>query len=174
MAARRFKGKSDVPVVGLISIAQGMLVAECLSFRRAGSKLGTPHSVVGRRIRALEDDLGVSLFERHAGRVQPTVAGVRFFAQCRGPLQQLDFAVKTAGAAGRGAVGRLNIGILSSMAAGFLRELVRTYHERQPDVLVHLLEGASVEQIALVRKGQLDVAFVLGTPDLPHCEVTRL
>jgi len=60
------------------------------------------------------------------------------------------------------------------MAAGFLREVVRTYHERQPSVLVHIREGASAEQIALVRNSQLDVAFVLGTPDLPNCEVTRL
>ena len=136
--------------------------------------LGTPHSVVGRRIRALEDRLGVSLFERHPGSVRLTGAGARFFAECRTPLQQLDCAVKTAGAAGRAAIGRLNIGILSSMSAGFLREVVRTYHERQPDVLVHIVEGPSVEQIALVRKSQLDVAFVLGTPDLPNCEVTRL
>jgi len=39
---------------------------------------------------------------------------------------------------------------------------------------MHVLEGASVEQIALVRKSRLDVAFVLGTPDLPNCEVTGL
>jgi DNA-binding transcriptional LysR family regulator len=51
-------------------------------------------------------------------------AGARFLQQARDGLLQLDNAVRTAGAAGRGAVGRLNIGILSSMASGFLRELI--------------------------------------------------
>jgi len=69
MAERRFKGQSNLPDVDLISIAQALLVAECLSFRGAAKMFGTRHSVVGRRIRALEDRLGVSLFERHPGSV---------------------------------------------------------------------------------------------------------
>jgi DNA-binding transcriptional LysR family regulator len=74
----------------------------------------------------------------------------------------------------RGAIGRLNIGILSSMAAGFLREVIRAYRARHPDVAVQILEGASLEQIALVRKSRLDVAFVLGKPDVPNCDVAQL
>jgi DNA-binding transcriptional LysR family regulator len=60
------------------------------------------------------------------------------------------------------------------MAAGFLREVIRAYHSRHPDVALRVLEGASVEQIALVRKSRLDVAFVLGTPDVPNCDVAQL
>ena len=33
--------------------------------------------------------------------------------------------------------------ILSSMGAGFLRELIRIYRERHPEVAMHVLEGAS-------------------------------
>ena len=43
-----------------------------------------------------------------------------------------------------------------------------------PILEMHILEGASREQIALVRESRLDVAFVLGAPDLPNCEVTQL
>jgi len=39
---------------------------------------------------------------------------------------------------------------------------------------MRILEGASREQIALVREGRLDVAFVLGAPDLPNCDVAQL
>jgi DNA-binding transcriptional LysR family regulator len=130
--------------------------------------LGTQQSAIGRRVRALEDVLGVSLFERNPAGVRLTTAGARFFEQARDGLRQLDEAVKTAGAAGRGAIGRLDIGILSSMAAGFLREVIRTYHAGHADVAMHILEGASREQVALVRESRLDVAFVLGAPDLPN------
>jgi DNA-binding transcriptional LysR family regulator len=131
-------------------------------------------SVVSRRVRVLEDRVGVSLFERHPGGVRVTAAGARFLDQARDALLQLDNAVKTASAAGRGVIGRLNIGILSSMGAGFLREVIRVYRTRHPEVAIHVLEGASIEQIALVRKGRLDVAFVLGTRDVPNCDTTQL
>src|SRR5215467_6257940 len=156
------KSKSGLPAIDLISVTQGLVVAECLSFRRAARILGVQQSVIGRRVRALEDKLGVSLFERTPGGVRLTTAGARFFEQARAGLRQLDDAVQTAGAAGRGVIGQLNIGILSSMAAGFLREVIRAYRERHPDVAMHILEAASREQVALVRESRLDVAFVLG------------
>src|SRR5260370_40793313 len=168
------KGKSGRPAIDLVSVTQGLVVAECLSFRRAARVLGTEQSAVGRRVRALEDMLGVSLFERTPAGVRLTTAGARFFEQARAGLRQLDDAVQTAGAAGRGLIGHLNIGILSSMAAGFLRQVIRTYRARHADVAMHVLEGASREQIALVRERRLDVAFVLGAPDLPNCEVAQL
>jgi DNA-binding transcriptional LysR family regulator len=167
-------GDSASPHIDFVSITQGLLVAECLSFRRAAKVLGVRQSTVSRRVRSLEDTLGVSLFERYSGGVRVTAAGARFFDQARDALVQLDYAVKSASAAGRGAIGRLNIGILSSMAAGFLREVIRAYRVRHPDVALQVLEGASLEQIALVRKSRLDVAFVLGTPDAPNCDVAHL
>jgi len=158
----------------LVSITQALLVAECLSFRRAARVLGVRQSAVSRRVRALEDLVGVSLFERHHAGVRVTAAGACFFDQARDALLQLNHAVKIASAAGRGAIGRLNIGILSSMAAGFLREVIRVYRARHPGVALQLLEGASLEQIALVRDRRLDVAFVLGTPSVPNCDTAQL
>ena len=169
-----FKGNSPIPTIDLASIAQALVVAECLSFHRAGIVLGKEPSTVGRRVRALEDLLGVSLFERTSAGVRPTAAGARFFEQARIFLRQLDDAAQAAGAAGRGVIGHLKIGILSSMAAGFLREVIRTYRARHAKVEMHILEGASREQIALVRESRLDVAFVLGAPELPNCDVAQL
>jgi DNA-binding transcriptional LysR family regulator len=168
------KGKSGLSSIDLVSVRQGLVVAECLSFHRAARVLGTQQSTVGRRVRALEDALGVSLFERTSAGVRPTTAGARFFEQARVVLRELDDAVQTAGAAGQGVIGHLNIGILSSMAAGFLREVIRTYRARHADVAMHVLEGASRDQVALVRERRLDVAFVLGVPELPSCDVIQL
>ena len=87
--------------------------------------LGIRQSAVSRHVRALEDHLGVSLFERYRTGVRVTNAGARFLQQAREALAQLDQASKLAGAAGRGAAGQLRIGIVSSMGAGFLRELIQ-------------------------------------------------
>lgn len=55
------QGEEHRCVVNLGSIAQALLVAEHLSFRRAAQVLGVRQSAVSRRVRALEDMLGVSL-----------------------------------------------------------------------------------------------------------------
>jgi len=154
------KSKSGLPAIDLISVAQGLVVAESLSFRRAARVLGTQQSTVGRRVRALEDRLGVSLFERNSAGVRLTTAGARFFEQARVGLQQIDDAVQTAGAAGRGVIGELKIGILSSMAAGFLREVVRAYRAQHSDVELHVLEGARASRLrSFVRADWMSPSF---------------
>jgi DNA-binding transcriptional LysR family regulator len=157
-----------------ISIAQALVVAKHLSFRAAAHALGIRPSAVSRRVRALEDKLGVSLFERHSTGVRVTNAGARFFQEAREGFVHLEQASKIAAAAGRGATGQLKIGILSSMGAGFLRELVQAYSERHPDVSIQIVEGASAEHIALVRKRRLDVAFVADASEATDCDVAQL
>lgn len=80
-AIRVVPGISDLESssIDCISITQGLVVAECLSFRRAARMLGVRQSTVSRRVRSLEDKLGVSLFERYAGGVRLTAAGTQKF-----------------------------------------------------------------------------------------------
>jgi DNA-binding transcriptional LysR family regulator len=160
--------------INSVSVTQALVVAKHLSFRAAARALGIRQSAVSRHVRALEDELGVSLFERHHAGVRITNAGARFLQHAREALTQLDQASKIAGAAGRGATGQLRIGILSSMGAGFLRELIQAYSERHPDVAVQIVEGASTEHISLVRKRRLDVAFVADASEASDCDVAPL
>ena len=84
-------------MVKLVSISQAILVAEHLSFSRAAQVLGVRQSAVSRRVRELEDKLGVSLFERDASGVRLTEAGRRFLDRSRSALAEIDHAVKGAG-----------------------------------------------------------------------------
>jgi DNA-binding transcriptional LysR family regulator len=108
-------------MVELVSISQALLVAEHLSFSRAAQVLGIQQSVVSRRMRALEDKLGISLIERDASGVRLTEAGRRFLDRSRSALAEIDPAVKAAANAGCGADGAIRIGVLSG---GFVRELL--------------------------------------------------
>jgi DNA-binding transcriptional LysR family regulator len=170
----RRKKAAISPALTLVSVTQALLVGDYLSFRRVATVLGVRQSAVSRRVRELEDELGVSLFERHHAGVRITNAGVRFLQEARAALLQLDQAVKTATAAGGGKIGRLSIGILSSIATGYLRELIQVYRSRHPDVGLQILEGASADNTAAVRKRQLDVAFIMDTSDAKGCETLPL
>lgn len=71
--------------IPLISLVQFIAVAEHLNFRHAAKALGISQSSVSARVKALEDNLGVLLFERHARGVRLTDAGRPFYA--------LDFSI---------------------------------------------------------------------------------
>ena len=50
--------------VPLVSLVQALAVAEHLNFRHAACALGVSQSCVSTRIKQLEQDLGILLFER--------------------------------------------------------------------------------------------------------------
>lgn len=52
--------------IPLASLIQTIAVAEYLNFRHAANALGVAQSSVSARVKALEDDLGILVFERHA------------------------------------------------------------------------------------------------------------
>lgn len=161
-------------MVKLVSISQALLVAEHLSFSRAAQVLGIRQSAVSRRVRELEDRLGVSLFERDAGGVRLTEAGRRFLERSRSALAEIDHAVKGAASAGCGEEGAIRIGILSSLSGGFVRELLRTYRATHPEIAIEVVEGSASEHLARISERLVDIAFVTGTPSAPHCDTTVL
>ncbi len=161
-------------MVKLVSISQALLVAEHLSFSRAAQVLGIQQSAVSRRVRALEDKLGVSLFERDASGIRLTDAGRRFLDRARSALAEIDHAVKAAANAGRGAEGALRIGVVSSLSAGFVRELLGAYCDSHRAIAMDFVEGSINEHIAQITERQLDIAFVTGTPLAAHCDALAL
>jgi DNA-binding transcriptional LysR family regulator len=168
-----FKGIFVKPKIELASVIQALTVAEHLSFRRAAESLGVCQSSVSKRVMKLENLLGVDLFDRRHAGVKVTNVGIHFFEQVKLALEYLDVAVESAGMAGRVERGSLKIGIFSSLALGFLPELLRNYSARHPEIEVNIIEGAPRENMARLRAEQLDIAFVMGEPTTRDCDVVR-
>ncbi|MFG1393792.1 LysR family transcriptional regulator [Xanthobacter agilis] len=160
--------------ISLSSLIQLVAVAEHLNFRHAANALGVTQSSVSTRIKALEETLGVILFERRHRGVRLTEAGQCFVAEVATGIDHIDLAVQTAGAISNGTEGRLTIGLHSSIAGGFLADLWRQYRSIYPKIEQRVVEGRSSDTIAMVRDGKLDVAFVLGGVDPRDCHARRL
>ena len=160
--------------INLESIWNSIVASEQRSFHRAAKAIGTDQSVVSRKIRALEDELGVSLFERDRVGVRPTAAGKEFIRQAKAALYDLDYAVKSARSAGNGASGSLRVGFLCSLASGFLRDLLVEFSRSHETVTVDVTYGGSRDHIRQIRDRSLDIAFFPGTPELPDCDVELL
>ena len=148
--------------------------AEYGSFRQAGRALGLQESTISRRIRDLEDQLGASLFHRHASGVRLTVAGQKYLPRARTALQHIHAGAHDVAAVGRTEQGHIKIGVFSSIASGFLFDLLHAFSKRYERVRVDLIDGNPSEHIAAVRQLQLDVAFLTGTSPRDGCEVEQL
>ncbi len=155
--------------IPLASLIQTLAVAEYLNFRHAANALRVSPSSVSARIKMLEEDLGVLLFERHARGVRLTEAGRHFVERVAAGVDQLDHAVKTAGMATRGECGRLRIGVHALIPGSFLAGLIGQYREDHPRIAVEMTEGTAREAVMQLRADRLDIAFVAGTPKLPDC-----
>jgi len=148
--------------------------AERGSFRRAARALKVQESAISRRIRDLEDEIGAALFVRHHGGVHLTQAGQRFVMRARRALSQIGHAAIDAGSFGRGETGVVRIGIFSSLASGFLSDLLRAYVGANPEVRPDLIEGAPTDHIASVQRHRLDIAFLTGQPIADGCDLAHL
>jgi DNA-binding transcriptional LysR family regulator len=149
-------------------------VAEAHGFRRAAQHLGIEQSALSRRISNLENQLGVSLFERSRGGVRLTVAGQRFLEDVRIVFSQLESALTTVRAAGYAGEGTLKIGVVASISSSFLNTLLRIYRREHPKVSMEIIEGEPRAHIADVVGRSLDVAFLTGIPQPQGCDAEQL
>lgn len=162
---------TSIPLAALI---QTLAVAEHLSFRHAANALGVSLSSVSSRVKALEEDLGILLFERHARGVRLTEAGRLFVERVSAGVDQLDHAVKTAGMAASGESGQLRIGIHALIPRSFLTELIAQYREAHPGIEFEIAERTARDAVIQLRSGLLDLAFIAGPAELPDFHSRRI
>ena len=142
-------------------------VARLGSMRAAAEDLNTVQSNVTARIRALEDEIGVALFERHSRGVTPTAAGRRllpFVARVSGLLRDAAQAARDDGMP----KGPLVVGSLETTTALRLSPILSNYARTYPQVDLTLRTGTSCELIDRVLAHELEGAFVVGPVDHPE------
>jgi DNA-binding transcriptional LysR family regulator len=143
-------------------------------FRKAALALGVQESAVSRRIRDLEDEIGATLFIRHHAGVCPTYAGHQFVGRARKAINQISYPARDVALIGRGEAGAVRIGIFSSLASGFLAELIQTYGATHGGVRLEIVEGGPSDHVPAIRQHRLDVAFLTGPPKAAECDALHL
>ena len=171
---RKVSGHNEPPTllggrIPMVSLIQTLAVAEYLNFRHAANALRVSQSSVSARIKALEEDLGIPLFERNTRGVRLTEAGRHFVERVAAGVDQLDYAVKTASLAASGACGHLRIGLHGLIPGSFLDGLLTRYRAEHPAIAVEMVEGSARDAVKQLRAHRIDVAFLVGMFDLPDC-----
>lgn len=148
-----------------------MALADEGSFGRAAKRLHVSQPPLTRQIRQLEDEFGTRLFERTSKGVELTQTG-RLFRDDAAKI--LALALQTAERtrkAGRGQLGRLDVGIFGSAVLNVIPRLILEFRRRYPDVEVHLHTMTRPEQIVALQERRLTVGFLRVFPDAPDMAV---
>jgi DNA-binding transcriptional LysR family regulator len=147
----------------LRQLATFRMLAATLNFTRAAAALGYVQSSVTAQIQALEEDLGVPLFDRLGKRVALTDAGRQFLPYAE---RMLDLAEEARGALSDAGepVGVLAIGAPETLCTYRLPGVLRRFRELYPLVRVAFSPGAVAELPRRVSDGLIDVALVMDEP----------
>jgi DNA-binding transcriptional LysR family regulator len=145
-------------------------VAEELHFGRAAQRLGISQPPLSQQIRALEEELGVALFERSSRRVALTAAGGLFLVEARRTLAQAEHAIAVARRAELGEIGELTVGFSTSAPfTAVVSQALYSFRQRYPGIRLLLNEMARDAQVEALTADGLDLAFIRGfaLPVLP-------
>lgn len=143
-------------------------VAEELHFSRAAARLNIGQPPLSMQIRALEDELGVALFERSHRRVFLTVAGRTFLARARQILADAESARQEVQRIAGFESGELRIAFTtSSPMTSVMKNVLSAYRQRHPRVTLILSELPSERQFDALSERELDIGLVRRSDDDP-------
>lgn len=130
-------------------------------FTRAAEELSYAQSTVTAQVRALEEDLGVPLFDRVGRSVVLTPAGARLQGYAQRILALVAEAHEAVAFAGDQPTGDLEISATETLSTFRLPEVLRQYQARYPDVRLYLHPADPAGLVAQVLAGRTTAAITL-------------
>jgi DNA-binding transcriptional LysR family regulator len=135
-------------------------VAETLHFGRTAELIHLSQPALSLQIRALEEEVGVRLFERNRRKTTLTAPGLAFRDDAAAALSQLEQAIRRARLAANGKLGLLRIGFISTAGSEIVPDTVRQFRELNPEVEFSLRNILTAEQVQMLETGSLDIGFL--------------
>jgi DNA-binding transcriptional LysR family regulator len=144
----------------LRQIRSFLSVAETLHFGRTAALIHISQPALSLQIRALEEEIGVPLFERNRRKTTLTEAGIAFRKDAAAALSQLDLAIRKSRLAATGKLGFLRIGFIFTAGFEIVPNIVRQFRGLNPDVELSLRSIPTATQVRMLETGSLDVGFL--------------
>jgi DNA-binding transcriptional LysR family regulator len=129
------------------------------SITRASERLHLSQPAVSAHIKAIEDALDLTLFDRTARGMSLTVDGQRLLAKAEQTLGAHQELMEEATRIKGKLSGKLRLGANSNSDNAAVGRLLTVLSERYPEVEVVLKHGTSGENLTALRAGSLDAAF---------------
>lgn len=146
-------------VLNTSQIRTFLTVAHTLSYIRAAELLYTTQPVVSYQIKALETELGVTLFNRTHRSVELTTAGSYFYQQVEPLMRQLETIVQTMQSMNAQTPKLINLLVRRLADYAKLTQIIKNYSESCPLVHVNILTQEDRGSRQLLVTGEVEMAF---------------
>lgn len=150
-------------------------IAQEGSLTRAAERVFTSAPAVSAQLKALEDELGVKLFDRTPRGMLLTEAGQSLLEEAQRTLASAS-RMRSAAEQIRGvAQGVVRFGTVVDPVALRLGDVLVKLAERHPQVMLQLRQGLSYQTLEAVQRGELDCAYALSDSEqVDGLELRRL
>jgi len=148
--------------------------ADAGKFALAAKLLNVDTSTVSRRIGNLEDELGLSLFERDHSGIRLTRGGRSVVRCARATLFQMEEVKSIGRHFASGSSGELRLGVSTPPIGGAARALLSQWRIAWPDVALRIVEANERELALGMTEHRLDAAIVGGHTMWPHMSAVPL
>jgi DNA-binding transcriptional LysR family regulator len=136
-------------------------VAEHLTFRKAAEHLFLTQPAITLQVKALEDDLGIRLFDRAANRVSLTPQGALLLGYAKKIATLVSQAEQELGEDAK-VSGELSLGVSTTIAQYLLPRLLRAFFDENPRVQFSLHSGNTSEIVKLLLENKLAIGLIEG------------
>ena len=140
-----------------------LAAASLLNFTKAAEQLGYAQSTITGQIQALEEELGIMLFERFGKQINLTKEGEALYTYAAQILKLSDEA-KDLISSSLTPKGSLTIGTAESLCIHRLPEVLNAFRSRYPQVEINICFDTGSDYRTLLRKNTIDLAFLLDVP----------
>lgn len=136
-------------------------LARCRSFTQTAKELHLTQSAISHTIKALEQDVGVPLFERVGKKVFLTQAGEKLRPAAERILRDMHDARAAMEEAGTWGRGRLRVGASVTTCQHLLPTVLREFRQSFPDCTLSIVAGDGPHMSRLLLENQVDLALML-------------
>lgn len=144
-----------------------ILTAELGSITRAAGELGLVQSALSRKVQAIEEELGCTLFNRLPRGIQLTPAGRRFLDRARRIVREVDFARSDVRDGAAEVAGSVSLGLSPTLAPLLAPDCLAQVASDFPGIHLKIVEGFSSSLLDLLLTGRIDLAVLTNPPRTP-------
>lgn len=148
-----------------------LAVVETGGFTAAGRRIGASQPVVSKAIGALEDRLGVALFNRSTRNVNLTDQGQRYFDRMKPLLEEIDDANREAMGSAADMSGSIRIAVPITFGRLHVLPIIPNLLSKYPELEVDLVLSDLTRDMV---EDRVDLAIRVGAVDEPDAVVRRL
>ena len=131
------------------------------SFNQAAAKLHTTQPAISQRITAIENELGFKILDRSARPLKATHKGLTLFKYAE-KFMRLETDLVAELTENQHLTGSIRLGVSETIMHTWLVEYLQHIHQQFPKVSIEIMVDLTPNLQEAVRRGELDMAFMLG------------